>query len=311
MKVTPIDRRAHPPQAKFEVGLSGDNWPIRRMDWPQPKGSEVRGSLLFAGGRGDFIEKYLEPLGHWHSRGWNVTSFDWRSQGESRGDIEGGHLDSFDDLVADGAALIAGWLNGPGPHVGIGHSMGGHLLLRIMAERQPALDAAVLVAPMIGINSGPLPAWLARPIAQGLTRLGLGRVRVWRQVDSKLTEGPTRRKILTSCPDRYADEQWWFGQQPGFSLGTPSWGWLAAAYRSIALLTPERLRSVPTPTLLLGTERDRLVSASAIRRAADLLPRADLMMLPNSGHEILREADPIRLEALERIDAFLDERARG
>ena len=29
------------------------------MEWPQPKGRPVRGSLLFAGGRGDFVEKYL------------------------------------------------------------------------------------------------------------------------------------------------------------------------------------------------------------------------------------------------------------
>jgi lysophospholipase len=109
------------------------------MDWPQPEGGGA-GSLLFAGGRGDFIEKYLEPLAHWHARGWNVVSFDWRGQGESRGTSSAGHLDSFDPLVADDlAALIAEWRRSPGPHVAIGHSMGGHLLLRILAERSPAL----------------------------------------------------------------------------------------------------------------------------------------------------------------------------
>ncbi len=33
-------------------------------------------------------------------------------------------------------------------------------------------------------------------------------------------------------------------------------------------------------------------------------------MFAESGHEILREADPVRLRALARIDAFLDEHAR-
>lgn len=277
------------------------------MEWLQEPGEKVRGSLLFAGGRGDFIEKYLEPLGHWHSQGWNVTSFDWRSQGESRGDVKGGHLDSFDPVVEDGAALIGEWLQGKGPHVAIGHSMGGHLLLRILAEHCPALDAAVLVAPMIGINSAPLPPRLAQWIARSLTRCGFSRVPVWRQVDTKLSEGPVRRAILTSCPDRYSDELWWFEQEPGFSLGPPSWGWLTAAYRSIAALTAERLSSIETPILLLGTEGDRLVSPSAIRRAAVLIPKAELMMLSNSGHEILREADAVRNAALQRIDAFLEE----
>ncbi|HEY1146907.1 MAG TPA: hypothetical protein VGE84_11270, partial [Allosphingosinicella sp.] len=81
------DRRTHPPGAAFSYWRAADGWPIRRMDWLQPTGSAVRGSLIFAGGRGDFIEKYLEALGYWHGRGWNVTSFDWRGQGESRGDI--------------------------------------------------------------------------------------------------------------------------------------------------------------------------------------------------------------------------------
>ena len=281
------------------------------MDWLQPPGAVVRGSLIFAGGRGDFIEKYLESLGHWHERGWNVTSFDWRSQGESRGDIEGGHLESFEDLVADGAAFIGEWLAGEGPHVVVGHSMGGHLLLRILADHQPALDAAVLVAPMIGINSGPLPPWFSQAVAHGISLGGWSKVPVWSQVDDKLAVGPKRQSILTSCSERYEDEMWWFQQRPGYSLGVPSWGWLAAAYRSIAALTPEKLGSIRLPALLLGTERDRLVSPPAIRSAAEMLPNAELMMFPDAAHEILREVDGIRLRALERIDTFLDEHARA
>lgn len=309
MKMAPIDRRALPPDAKVALWHSRDNWPMRRLDWTQPDGKAMRGSLLFANGRGDFIEKYVEALAHWHARGWNVTSFDWRGQGGSRGTIRGGHLDSFDHVVADGAALVEDWLQGEGPHVAIGHSMGGHLLLRILAEHRPAVAAAVLVAPMVGINSSPLPPWLAQLIAHNLTLFGWGRVPVWNH-DRKLEQGSAmRRKSLTSCPERYADELWWFEQRPAFSLGAPSWGWLAAAFRSIAALTPERLRSVDLPLLLLGTERDRLVSPSAIRWAAGLLPRSELMMFPDAAHEILREADGIRLLALERIDRFLDERA--
>ncbi len=304
MKVKAIDRRAHPPQARFSMWHSGDDWPIRRMDWPQPPGAAARGSLLFAGGRGDFIEKYLEPLGHWHERGWNVTSFDWRSQGESRGDIEGGHLDSFDALVEDGAGLLAAWIaEAPGPHVVIGHSMGGHLLLRILAERQLRPDAAVLVAPMIGINSFPLPSFAAQLVAQSMCMLGMRRFPISRSAVKR--GGDWRRGFLTSCPERYADEYWWYEQQPGYLLGSPSWGWLNAAFRSIARLTPERLRAMEVPILLLGTERDRLVSASAIRWAAGLLPRAELFMYPDAGHEILREVDRIRLDAHRRIDDFL------
>ena len=63
--------------------------------------------------------------------------------------------------------------------------------------------------------------------------------------------------------------------------------------------------------MLIGTERDRLVSPAAIRRAASLLPQSELLMYDDAAHEILREADSVRLRALAAIDAFLDRHARG
>src|SRR5215213_8282788 len=106
-------------------------------------------------------------LGRWTaSAGWNVTAFDWRGQGGSQGGLPGGYLDSFETVVADLAGLIDSWKSGtPGPHVVIGHSMGGHILLRTLADRHPPIAAAVLVAPMLMINSAPLPPLAAQWIA--------------------------------------------------------------------------------------------------------------------------------------------------
>ena len=311
MAAAPFDRRAHPPEARFSTWRARDGWSIRVIDWPQ-QAKEARGSLLFFGGRGDFIEKYLEPLHHWRSGGWNVASLDWRSQGSSRGDIQYGHLDSFEPLVADGAAFIDEWIRStPGPHVAVGHSMGGHLLLRMIAEHRPALQAAVLVAPMIGINTAPLPECVAVSIAQTFCLLGWSKVPAWRQSERRAPAGSQRQRYLTSCPDRYSDELWWLERQPDYGLGPPTWGWLAAAYKSIANLTPDVLRRVELPILLLGAERDRLVSAEAIRGAALLLPQSQLLMFEDAAHEILREADPVRLRALGCIDRFFEEHAKG
>jgi lysophospholipase len=312
MKAVSINRRAHPPGATFSTWSAKDGWPIRVMDWPQVRQADARGSLLFAGGRGDFIEKYLEPLGHWHACGWNVTSFDWRSQGASRGNIENGHLDSLAPLVEDAAELLADWMaRTAAPHVAVGHSMGGHLLLRTLAEASPALAAAVLVAPMIGINSMPVPSWASHALAQAFCGLGWNKLPVWNQSARLPPPGSARHSFLTSCSERYADELWWLERQPGFALGAPSWGWLNAAYTSIAGLTPQSLAGVDVPVLLIGAQRDRLVSAAAIRAAAAALPKAELVMFREAGHELLRESDPVRTQAIERIDLFLETHARG
>ena len=268
----------------------------------------MRGSLLFAGGRGDFIEKYLEVHHHWHRLGWNVTAFDWRSQGGSSGDIVGGHLDSLDPLVGDMAALIGDWAaTSARPHAAIAHSMGGHMLLRTLVEKKPALDAAVLVAPMIRVNSTPLSPALAPWITDFMCLVGLGRAPVFKAPKKLAEPGSRRQYYLTGSSDRYADELWWWEKEPGFHLGGPSWGWLRAAFRSsAAAFRPGRLAEVEVPVLLLGAERDRLVSPEAIRDAARWLPKAELKIYPDARHEILREADPVRRDALATIDAFLD-----
>lgn len=311
MPIPSFDRRAIPAGASFSNWPAPDGWPYRLLHWPQEAGRSVRGSLIFANGRGDFVEKYFEADAHWQSKGWDVTAFDWRGQGGSRGDIRSGHLDSFDPLVDDFDALIADWRSRtPGPHVAIGHSMGGHLLLRTLIERKPALDAAVLVAPMIQINSGMLPPWAAAATSNLMCAFGLSRVPAWHVPSTPAAPGSFRQSILTSSRERFEDELWWWRQQPGFNLYAPTWGWLRAAYASSARLTPERMREIRMPVLLIGTDRDKLVGATAIREAAAAIPNAELLMFPDAAHEILREADRVRLAAFDRIDAFLDAHAR-
>ena len=305
MQQEAFDRRAIPADARFSSWQAADGWTYRTLERRQPGTESPRGSLLFAGGRGDFIEKYLEIHDHWMRRGWNVTAFDWRGQGASQGEKLGGWVDRFETLVGDLAGLIHAWkAETPAPHVVVGHSMGGHVLLRTLADRHPALDAAVLVAPMLAINSAPIPAFAAEWMASLFSAFGWSR-----QPATPPAPGALRQANLTGCPERYSDELWWWEKQPAFNLGPPTWGWLKAAYASSAALTPAKLAAVDTPVLLIGTERDRLVSPDAIRVAASRLPNAELLMLKDSAHEILRERDSVRLEALARIDAFLDARA--
>lgn len=302
-----IDRRRLPDGATISLWKARDGWAIRRLDWPQPKGSAMRGTMIFANGRADFIEKYIEPLAHWHGHGWNLVSFDWRGQAGSAPPSGGPAREAFEPLIEDLAALI-GDAATIRPRVAVAHSMGAHLLLRLLAERGADLDAVVLVAPMLRIRSKPLPYRFGELVASLAERLGAGARPAWKNDPRPGSPAGARQANLTGCPDRYADEGWW-RETSGYSLVAPTWGWLAAAFRSTRMLGPERLRGVNVPILLIGSERDRLVDPDAIREAAEALPDAELRIYPDSGHELLREADPVRLDALARIDDFLDRRA--
>jgi len=294
-------RRAIPAGMAFSTWNAADGWPLRCFAWPQ--GDAARGSILFLTGRGDLVEKYLEVLAHWHAQGWELAGFDWRGQGGSGRLLSDPlicHQQSFDPLVGDLAGFVADWRRAtPAPHVIVAHSMGAHLTLRLLAERQSGLDAAVLACPMIDIRVKAIPGWGLGTIARGAALLGRAEKKVWHR-DIGDVGGR-----MTSCPDRRSDKAWWKAHQPAIASGPPSWGWVLAARGSIRRLTRRAMRGIDTPLLLLGTERDPIVDIRAIRRAASFLPRAELSVFGGGGHELLREADDRRLPVLARIDAFL------
>lgn len=306
-------RHSVPPSARLGSVAMRDGWAVRTLEL-DPEGF-ARGTLLFQGGRGDSVEKYAEEIVGWAARGWRVRSFDWRGQGGSGRlgrDASVGHATDFAPWIGDLAELAARWREGsPGPYVAIGHSMGGHLVLRALVERALSADAAVLVAPMIG-TAGP-PSAIGRWVAEGLARLGAPDRPAWRANDKPGRVPGGRQGLLTHDDDRYAAEVWWREAHPELVVGPPSWSWLAAAYRSSsASFTPARLAMVTTPILVLSALADRLIDPDATRRAVEGLPNAELIEYGDSArHEILREVDLVRHHALAAIADFLDRHAGG
>lgn len=301
---TPIahPRRSIPTGMTFATWRAADGWALRSFAWPVEGAS--RGSLLFLGGRGDFVEKYLEALQHWQGEGWHLSGFDWRGQGGSGrllADRGVCHLDSFDPLLDDLAQFVADWRSrAPGPHVIAAHSMGAHLTLRLLAERSVQVDAAVLLAPMVAIAAKGLPNAAVRALAGTAAAVGLGRRRIW----NKDVGNDGGR--MTSCPDRLEDKLWWKAVQPETASGAPSWGWLHAATRSIRDLQRALPRlPMEVPLLMLASEDDPVIDVRALKRIAAPLPQAELVMFPGRSHELLREADARRLAVLGAIDAFL------
>lgn len=304
-----FDRRAIPANTTMTMTPARDGWPLRT--YVQPASGERRGAILWLGGRGDIVEKYIEAIDGWASSGWHVTSFDWRGQGGSgrmASNPAVGHVDDFAVWVDDLAAFAADWTTREaGPHIVMGHSMGGHLVLRALAEKRIAPDKVVLVAPMLGFDARGLPLPVATAIARVLGRLAGPAKPAWKTNERPAPPNASRQAFLTHDVERYADELWWKEADPSLAIGPPSWPWLAAAYRSVATLNRSgAVEDVKTPILILCADADQLVSAKAIRKFAGRLSHAKLVAFgPEVAHEILRERDSPRDRALEAIRDFL------
>jgi lysophospholipase len=293
--------------------MAADGHAIRRIDLPA-RGNEARGSILFFPGRGDFYEKYLETLDHWSNRGWRVTAADWRGQagsGRLGADAVTGHIGDYAEWVSDLAGLWAAWIaQTPAPHVLAGHSMGGHLVLRAVAEGKVRPDALVLVAPMLGFV-GSVPPAVMHLVSRVMTVLGDPRRPAWKWSEKPGEPPASREHLLTHDHGRYADELWWRKERPDLVMGPGSWGWVERGYASMrGLFARGVLERITVPTLILAAIGDKLVSYRAIAAAAARMPNAKLVTFGEEArHEILREADPARDLALAAIDAFIDQAA--
>lgn len=293
---------------------AGDGLPLRAFFLPHPL---PKARLLLLNGRADFLEKWASLFAELHAMGFALASFDWRGQGGSAREIAGdaGHIDRFETWLDDLDVLlprIGEALPGPAPWLALGHSMGGHLLLRWLAARRAGATSAdfaprgaILTAPFVGFAMAPPLALLVERLAAFQVARGRGtRFALGQGPWGPHRESPARMAILTSDRAQFEDEGRWIRANPALATGGVTWGWLAAAFESHRALARVDLSRLDLPLLILLAGRERLVSNRAAMALAARLPRAELAVLPEAAHEILRESPQLRAQALSRIGAF-------
>ncbi|MGF1476278.1 MAG: alpha/beta fold hydrolase [Geminicoccaceae bacterium] len=292
-----------------------------RFDWLEVDGLRLRfattqaadpsawRSLYVFSGRTEFIEKYQEGLDDWCAMGFRCAILDWRGQGGSDrllSDRVKGHVESFDDFQADADAFIEATIASmPRPRWAFGHSMGGHNLLRLTVRRPDLFDGVVLSSPMLGLVGSAAILKSLRPLLGTAVALGLGGHYGPGQGPTSSVNRAFENNVLTSCRSRYEIYLSQLRANPHLELGGVTWGWLYAATTSMNRLARDpRVRSLPTPVLVLRALNERIVDNEAIRRTAERLPHAELLDVAGAEHEILLETDERRGVLLAAMDRF-------
>jgi alpha-beta hydrolase superfamily lysophospholipase len=152
-----------------------DGLQLHTHHWPSAA-APARGQVLIVHGLGEHGGRYAHVAAALNAQGWDVHSWDHRGHGLSsgrRGDIPDGQA-----LLRDTAQVIDA-VRQPGRFVLLGHSMGGVVAARFVAEglaSRPAswsrpVDALVLSSPALdaGLSGGQkLALSLAERLAPGL-----------------------------------------------------------------------------------------------------------------------------------------------
>ena len=282
-----------------------------RFDAPAP-----RKICALLTGQTEFIEKYFEVIDELRQRGFSVAILDWRGQGGSdrlTADTRKAHIQDFRQYDQDLEAFM-GQVVGPmvadlpsaGRPVAVAHSMGGHILLRRLHDKPDEFAAIVLTAPMIAIQPRGVPWWVVALLARLLGHGPPSKNFVWGMGGRDQLKLPFALQIVTSDPDRYRRTQELLAANPDLRLNGPTWGWLAAALKSMmALHAPGFAEAITTPCLFLGAGHDRVCNNDALCAFAARVPHAECITIEGAGHEILMERDVYRERWWREFDRFM------
>jgi len=289
--------------------FSGADGATLRAAFFSPEG-EARGSVVVSPGRSEPIEKYFEVVQDLLNRGFVVLVHDWRGQGLSHRALPDrlkGHAAGFKDFLADHQALLAAFETRlPKPWIALGHSMGGCLLLLALASGERRFAAAVLSAPMLGLNTAGVPPWVATPLSWTLSRIGVAGAYVQGGRYDPLAQ-TFAGDALTHDEARYDRYQAQLRANPEIALGGMTWGWADFAIAACRWLRRSKgVEVIDIPVTIAAAELDNRVLNPDQKQLANRLPKGRYLEVPGSFHEILIETDPRRAIFWKAFDETVD-----
>ena len=270
-----------------------------------------KGVCVLLNGQTEFIEKYFEVIDELRGRGFAVATMDWRGQGGSGRFLSDDHRKSFIGDFSEYDQDLETLLNwivtpmlAPGERpVALAHSMGAHNLLRSLVRAPERFAWVVLNAPMIAISLRGQYEWVVKTVTAFEVWRGNRAGWVWGMEARDPHNVSFTTQMVTSDPQRFERAQMFLRENPDLRLAGATWGWLAAALRSMAWLRGEASK-ITTPLLIVGAGEDRICLTPQAKAFAAATPNGDYVEIAGAGHEILMEKNVFRQEFWRAFDAF-------
>jgi lysophospholipase len=304
MKLFPTPENPLPSGAECLELVTADKVRLRAL---RVVPDEARGTLVLLGGRGDFLERYFETIRDIAARGFAVAAVDLRGQGGSQRITPEPYRDvtrSFTDFEEDIRTLMDGLVipTCPPPYYALGHSTGGHILLRLVRSSD-WFRKVMLVSPLVEILYGPWPKPVVTLLVNGVSLAGLGSWFLPGVRRAPMGRADFPGNPLTSDQRRWERDSATLEAAPQLGLGGPTFAWLRAARRSLKEI--KVMEKPRVPVLIVAAGADRVVGNEGIRRFARSVPGVALTFIPDSRHEIMSERDEIRQQFLAAFDSFI------
>lgn len=270
-------------------------------------------------GLSEFTEKYYELAHTMLDRGYAFWCIDWQYQGRSsrhKKHPHRRHSDGFAADISDLHKLVADYIKpsavhpdrGRIPLIMLGHSYGGNIGLRYLAQHPKMFDGAAFSAPLIGIKGfsfgSRVLSWIVRPFLPFIGSCYVPKGSDWKDTSRK-NDGTD---IFSSDPVRDTIHNHWSRTDAALQIGNPTYKWVIEALKSCAILRKaSTLQKIEIPVLIATAGDDSIVDTKATGRIAAKLPKATYLEIAGARHEILMERDEHRNAFFSAFDKLVEE----
>lgn len=272
-----------------------------------------KGTVVILHGFSEFITKYNEPVFYFLDQGYKVYMIEHFGHGYSERDVENLYKISVSDFsvyVEDVNQLVNEVVipaDGKDNLFLFAHSMGGGIGTRYLETYPDTFKAAILTSPMIEINLGWPPEWLARFLAGSAKFFGAGDNYVIShggfegidEFNDPACPASSHERYLYGFEKRLENEYW---QTYG-----ATYDWLDASLKATKLMVKEEeAEKVTIPVLLFQAENDSLVKSKGQLEFATYAKNVNIVFCPDSKHEIFNSPDDVIKPYWATVFQFLD-----
>ena len=259
--------------------------------------AKVERAILIVNGR---VESYLK----YQELAWDL----WRQGYRMLSDHDKGYVDQFDDYVVDlkqfhDQIIMA---DQPAKLFLLAHSMGGAISARYLERWPDDIKAAVLSSPMLGINLGGLPKWLAKGLASTIGTVGgwIGEPPYGPGQGAYQDHGFADNE-LTHSQLRYQAFRQIYEQHPQIKLGGATAHWIYQGITGADAAIADA-GAIKTPLLVLQAGNDSVVDNAAQDRFCTIAKceGGKPLRIEGAWHELFIESDDKRQPALTAMVDF-------
>lgn len=272
----------------------------------------AKANIVISHGYTESLEKYHELIYYFLKEGYNVFGIEHRGHGRSGtlgiADKTQVNVEKFDQYVTDFKKFMDEVVmpNNQGKKVLLfAHSMGGTIGTKFIEDYPDYFDAAVLSAPMLEVNTGNIPKFLADIIVEFEVAIGNGGDYVLGK--KAYTPDYNVNEIGTSSLNRYKYSHDIVANNKELQRGGASYNWTKEAFDTTKdIIKPENASKVKIPILLFQAYNDTYVKAEGQNKFASSAKNCEIKRIEISRHEIYLEKDEIQKPYLDELLDFYD-----